>query len=127
VKSKLGYTASWRQRDAEVLQLKVRTPNAPGLRVSANDTGGGSEYRAGKVQFRHAQLRWITGMMENTFNLPIEDETGLDGYYDFAIAWDWRNQRRGGDEESLRKSLAELGLVLVPATTSMQMMVVEVL
>ena len=126
IKSKLGYTARWQDRETDVLELRVRTPNAAGLRLATGaQNSSGSEYKNGKLLFHHAPVRWIISLIENAVNHPIEDRTGLMGNYDFALAWNWRGRSADPEATALKQSLAELGLELVPASASLQMMVVE--
>lgn len=125
VKQQLGYTATRREHDDEVLLLKLVTPNADGLRPSTNSSHGGSTYKAGKLQMRHQPVQSVLYMIEETCKKPVRDKTGLTGYYDFDLEW----RRSGGDEpmteESLRRSLGALGLTLATDTEVMPMMVVE--
>jgi uncharacterized protein (TIGR03435 family) len=125
LKRKLGYTAGWKERDVEVFELKVRVPNAAGLRPSAAGAFGRSEYKNGKLHFRHAQVQLLTGMLQGSFKKPVMDKTGLKGFYDFSIPWERSGRRYGPDAAALNEYLGELGLALVPATEWMPMMVVE--
>jgi uncharacterized protein (TIGR03435 family) len=125
VEKQLGYTASRREHDTEVLLLKVATPDADGLRLSTNSSHGGSTYKAGKLQMRHQPVQSVLYMIEETCKKPVRDKTGLTGYYDFDLEW----RRSGGDEpmteESLRRSLGAMGLALKEDAELLPMMVVE--
>lgn len=56
--------------------------------------------------------------------VPIVDQTGLNGAFDYKLAWDGSDQTRYKD--SIRQSLIEqLGLELVPGRKPVEMLVVE--
>jgi uncharacterized protein (TIGR03435 family) len=123
VQHRFGYTARWQERETDVLELKVRMPGV--LHPSGTNNSPGSEYKGGKLILHHAPVQWLAGMIEDLFGKPVMDQTGLTGYYDFEIAWDWRGRRADPDKDALNRSLNELGLGLTPGSETMQMMVVE--
>jgi uncharacterized protein (TIGR03435 family) len=124
IKRKLGYTARWQDHDTEVLQLKVRTPNAPGLRVSTADRGN-INFRTNRLYFTRMPVGQMCGFLENILKQPVQDKTGLTESYDFSISWTWRSGTTGPDENEVKKAVSELGLALVSETETMQMLVVE--
>ena len=125
VRSKLGYTAVWQERETEVLELKVRRPNAPGLRPSDDSTRQKTNYKAGKLEFQHAPIQTVIYMLEQVFKQPVLDKTDLSGSFDFSLEW----RRSGGDEpmnkDSMNRSLDAMGLTLVSDSEQTTMMVVE--
>ncbi len=123
VKKKLGYTAEWKQRETEVLQLKVSTSGTPGLHASTNNNGG-INFKDNRLYFTHMPAAQLARMLENVLKKPVEDKTGLWGFYDFSIAWNWRG-RNEVDEAALRNSISELGLSLESDTGTQRMLVVE--
>jgi uncharacterized protein (TIGR03435 family) len=125
IKKKLGYAARWQDQETDVLQIKVQIPNHSGLHPSASDQSGGSNFKGGKLHFQHAQVQQFIWMAERALQKPVQDKTGLTGYYDFAVTWDWRWWRSGSDVNEIKKSLSELGLALVSTTETMPMMTVE--
>jgi uncharacterized protein (TIGR03435 family) len=125
IKKKLGYVARWQDQESEVFQLKVQIPNHSGLRPSASDQSGGSNYKGGKLHFTHAHVQNVLWMVERSLGKPVEDKTGLTGFYDYALTWNWQVRRNGLDMDEIKKSLSELGLALVSTTETMPMMTVE--
>jgi uncharacterized protein (TIGR03435 family) len=162
IAKKFGIVASWRMVETNVLVLKLADPDVQGFKPSGslmremnlntNDFGGPLVYDAGggsktaysqsdNVQyntthrFNSTLATLITQeRLEDVFNLPIVDETGLTNRYDFTttlalIATEEGRLPSIGDEgfkEAWTKALTEqLGLQLVPAQRPVRMLVVE--
>jgi uncharacterized protein (TIGR03435 family) len=123
VKKKTGYVAEWKERETDVYLLKVKIPNSPGLRASTNQSGG-INFKNGRLVFTHMQVSQLSSFVENGLKKPVQDQTGLTGYYDYSVAWNWRTQN-SVDEVALKKSLAELGLGLEDGSDMMRMLVVQ--
>jgi uncharacterized protein (TIGR03435 family) len=129
-KKQLGFVGHREMRDTDVLVLKVRRPNAAGLKPP---TGGGSDYsNNGYYHCDNSPLSsdsgWYPGIsrfLEDYFEMPIIDQTGL--IQNFCIDLRW-NEQFGGDpsHDALKKALLDqLGLELVPANLPVEMLVVE--
>lgn len=118
LKSKFGYTAGWQEHEAEVLVLRA---NAQKL-VASSNTATRVQFKNGQLNFTHAPVSQLLGLLESVLGKPAEDRTGLDGYYDFSIPWLWRGAQP--DAQMLKKSLADYGLYLDTDTDTLQMMVV---
>jgi uncharacterized protein (TIGR03435 family) len=123
IRKKLGYTAQWETRDTDVLLLKTRTPDPPGLKVSTAEKGNVS-FKNGKYEFTHMRLESVMGFLEYTLKQPVLDRTGLTNFYDFSVEMNWRGPG-GPDQKPAEKILDDLGLKLEPGNESMQMLVVE--
>jgi uncharacterized protein (TIGR03435 family) len=123
VKRKLGYTAHWQERETEVLQLKVQTPNAPGLRASSADRSN-VDLKDGRLYFTRQPMERLPELLERVLGKPVQDKTGLTGFYDFSVAW-VRGRSHSLDETALKNSLRELGLTCESESDSLRMMVVE--
>jgi uncharacterized protein (TIGR03435 family) len=114
IKSQLGYVAHEEKRNAEVLALKVESPDLPGLQISTNNV---RNYRAGKLtHFRVGVVMWS---LQNRLSQPVVDETGLTNFYDFH--WNFATR----DKPTIDKQLAALGLGLEPTNETLNMLVVE--
>ena len=129
-KRKLGFVGHREMRDTDVLVLKVRRPNAPGLK---SPTGGGSDYsNNGYYHCDNSPLSsdsgWYPGIsrfLEDYFEMPIVDQTGLTQNFHIDLKW---NERFKGDpdHEALKEALLDqLGLELVPSNMPIEMLVVE--
>lgn len=123
VKRKFGCVAGWKDHETEVWQLKVQTPDAPGLHASSADRGN-VQFKNGRIYFTHMAVGQLSGLLESALKKPVQDQTGLTGFYDFSVAWSWRGSN-AMDVQAVKNALAELGLTLDDDTGLMQMMVVE--
>ena len=123
IRKKLGYTAHLEKRDTDVLLLETRTPDPPGLKVSAAGNGNVS-YKNGKYEFTHMQPATITGFLEYALKRPVLDRTGLTNFYDFSVEMNWRRPD-GPDQKTTEKILDDLGFKLEPGNEPVQMLVVE--
>jgi len=123
IRKKLGYTAHWEDRDAEVLLLETTTPNPPAFKLSAAANENVS-FTNRQYRFTHMRPAFILGFLESSFKQPVVDRTGLTNFYDFSVEINWRGPN-GPDQQQLEKILGNLGLKLEPGTESTRMLVVE--
>ena len=125
---KPGYVARRESRDMEVLNLKVKDANLPGLTASPEGESESIQYKDGKLYFTHKTLKLVMAGLQDGFAQPVLDETGLTGRYNFSVAWSGAAQEkmRGGgfDLDRVQKVLNGLGLALEPATEPMNVFVV---
>lgn len=131
LREQFGLVGRRETRDADVLVLKVRTPNAPGLRPPL--TGGHKDFsRRGQYICDDRPLATdiqpfvgLQRFLESYFNTPVVDETELTNHYRMVLNWN----ERGPDDpnhEALKQALRnQLGLELVPGRRSIEMLVVE--
>jgi uncharacterized protein (TIGR03435 family) len=125
IKTKLGWVADWEPRPTEVLVLKIKTPDAPALHLSANGENTSLSFRNGKLQATHLRLVYLSGLLERALKHPILDQTGRTNYYDFSLEWDPNQYPDVPDLASVNEILGQLGLELQPDTASMPMMMVK--
>jgi uncharacterized protein (TIGR03435 family) len=129
IAKKLGYVADSETRNTEVLVLRVKDANLPGLTVSAPGENETIKYRDGKLYFQHQPLSVLFKGLEDGLALPIVDQTGLTNSYDFSVIWNdriVRAMRVGGFHlKGVQKVFTGLGLELEPETTSQEMFIVK--
>jgi uncharacterized protein (TIGR03435 family) len=129
VRKQLGYVGRRETREVDVLKLEVDNPSLPGLTVSPEGEDETIQYNAGKLYFRHKNLKLLLGGLEDGLAMPVLDKTGLTGRYNFSIVWNQtvqeHMQKGTFDLNGVKKVLKELGLRLEPGTESLDMVVVE--
>jgi uncharacterized protein (TIGR03435 family) len=66
----------------------------------------------------------LTSFLENYFQIPVMDQTGLNGSFDMNLKWqdNWQNRNTEGLKQAL---VDQLGLELVPTNMPIEMLVVE--
>jgi len=135
LKKTLGLVGRTETRETDVLLLRVRTPDAPGLKPHIS--GGVNEFRdiRGRIQCLGEPLSsspplppfGLTKFLELFIGVPVIDETGF-GFmqrFDIDIRWN-ENEARDPEHNALKQAvLDQLGLELVPGTESVEMLVVE--
>jgi uncharacterized protein (TIGR03435 family) len=136
LRQKLGYAAQTETRDTDVLALKIKDANLPGLKVSGDDEKRHVDYNDLNLQVRHLPLLMLAGdrlrllhdALEQILPLPVVDKTGLTNLYDYTIAWNMPVKRQLDNEATARpavdKILGDWGLGLEPDTASLEMLVV---
>jgi len=131
IKNTLGWAAHTEMIETNVLLLKVKTANAPGLQLG-NATGfssrrvyGGNIYHATNMPI--SDLREF--LEDEIFLQPVLDQTGLTNKYDIILDWKWKvwpMTQTYENSDSLKKVLLDqLGLELVPGRKRIEMLVVE--
>jgi uncharacterized protein (TIGR03435 family) len=130
LKKRLGLVGRWETKDTDVLLLKVRRPNAPGLKSPTD--GGSDEIHNGHYYCDNAPLSsdsdWHPGIarfLGYYFDSPVVDQTGLTQHFHIDLRWDERG--RGDPEHNALKQalLEQLGLELEPSSEPVEMLVVE--
>ncbi|MDB6111686.1 MAG: hypothetical protein JWR69_3436 [Pedosphaera sp.] len=124
LRSAFGLTGRKETREVEVLILKVKNSQAPGLVVSPTP-GGASTSGLGSVEGTEMSISTVAAAVERSLNRPVFDETGLTNRYDISLKWDQETWDKP-NPEGLRKALEDrLGLALVPDKRPVEMMVIE--
>jgi uncharacterized protein (TIGR03435 family) len=130
LKRKLGFVGHREMRDMDVLVLKVRRSNAPGLKPpidGRNDGCSRGRYHCDNAPLYSdsAHFPGITRFLEEYFEMPVIDQTGLTQNYHIDLKW---NERWGQDpnHDALKQALLDqIGLELVPGREPVEMLVVE--
>jgi hypothetical protein len=130
LKRKLGFVGHREMRDVDVLVLKVRRSNAPGLKPPTdgrNDGCSRGRYHCDNAPLYSdsAHFPGITRFLEEYFEMPVIDQTGLTQNYHIDLKW---NERWGQDpnHDALKQALFDqLGLELVPGREPIEMLVME--
>jgi uncharacterized protein (TIGR03435 family) len=124
LKKKFGVVGRFETRDTDVLLLKVKRSPAPGLRPSTASnvgmTAGG-----GQISITGQSLSGLVPNLEEVFEIPVIDQTGLTGRYDVKLKWHESKSGHTDPEELKQALLDQLGLELVPGRQPIEMLVVE--
>ena len=131
LKRKLGFIGLRETRDTDVLVLKVRRSNAPGLKPPTffghSDGCSRGHYYCDNAPLssNSGYYPGITRFLEEYFEMPVIDQTGLTQNFHIDLKW---NERWGQDpnHDALKQALLDqLGLELVPGREPVEMLVVE--
>jgi len=133
VKKTLGLTGHWQNLETNILALKVRNPDAPGLKPAAWKPSEYGDLRGGHIHCFGEALSWkppmppwgLTKQLERIFQMPIVDETGLTGSYNLDLRWKVKTDPSANQEAIKQALIDQLGLELVPARQAVEMLVVE--
>jgi uncharacterized protein (TIGR03435 family) len=126
IKNQFGFVARHEMLETNVLLLRVKNPNAPGLRPAS---GKSSNNSAGPdhISVVNDTLWPLDAYLEGYFfKVPVIDQTGLTGRFDYEVKWSVpRNSQHLGLDGLKQALLDQLGLELVPTNMPIEMLVVE--
>lgn len=128
VRRMFGLVARHETRDTDLLLLKVRNPNAPGLKPSRGwnpQDGTSTNFRRGQWSCRHALLSMLADYLENSLGIPVVDKTGLTDRFDIDLKLNESNFQHPDPQNLKSAVLDQLGLELVPGREPVEMLVVE--
>jgi uncharacterized protein (TIGR03435 family) len=125
LKKQFGLVGSRETIVTNVLLLQVKYPDAPGLEPVTAKNQAPLDQEPGEISFQDHGCRILAGALGNDFRMPVLDETGLTNRYYYDLKWiPSRTQRQ--NQLNLKQALFDqLGLELVPATRSVEFLVVE--
>lgn len=124
VKRQFGVVAQYETVETNVLILKIKIPNAPGLRPTRQpNSSRGAIEKPGELNLVNAVPFVTVSYLEATFGIPIIDHTGLTGSFDVNLKW---NSQNDPQQENLKQAvLDQLGLELVPDFAPVDMLIVR--
>jgi hypothetical protein len=120
IKKELGVTGTFKKVDTDVLFLKVKYPNSPGLKPNVGKAPWSAVGNDGISDTNELMSAFAAQLEDYVFQIPVIDQTGLTEPFDFHLTCNYL------DREGLKKALLDqLGLELVPSRESIEMLVVE--
>jgi uncharacterized protein (TIGR03435 family) len=127
LKNKLGWAGHREIRNVDVLLLKMRNPNAPGLNKPLTgdqdffvSTDGDDARIEGKESLHN-----IPDFFEKFLGMPVIDQTGIARNVNIDLQWKELGDQ-DPDHDALKQALRDqLGLELVPSHQSVEMLVME--
>ncbi len=124
IKKKFGLIERIETRETDVLLLKVKYPNAQDLKRNVSRK---MSMRSGPGEYTCTDqpLSSFAGNLEYRLQIPVIDQTGLVGSFDFHLKWN-QSDDQSLNLENLKQALTDqLGLELVPTTMPIEMLMVE--
>ncbi|HUR44661.1 MAG TPA: TIGR03435 family protein [Candidatus Saccharimonadales bacterium] len=133
LKKTLGLTGRWENVETNILVLKMQSPDASEWKPSSNkpyDFGnltGGHIHCVGEPLSGKPRMppRGLTKHLERIFEMPIVDETGLNGSYKIDLRWKVERDSNANQESVKQALINQLGLELVLVRKTVEMLVVE--
>jgi uncharacterized protein (TIGR03435 family) len=127
IRQQFGVVAKWEMLETNVLLLTVKIPNAPGLSPTAKKQSPAEYYGTTSYGAVDKPLTNLVNFLEANAGLPVVDQTGLTGRFDFDLKWiESKVQQTQGLPGPLRLALIDqLGLELVPGREPVEMLVIE--
>lgn len=132
LQSKLGIVGKVEMRETQVLLLRLADPTVEGFRrpysLRSNSDAAkkpGVTTEQGKFEAFDQPIVALRWFLEERFNLPVIDQTGLTDRYDFVLTWNELHLKEPspqGLKEALPK---QLGIELMPAREKVEMLVLE--
>jgi uncharacterized protein (TIGR03435 family) len=133
IENKYGLVGHRETREMDVLLLRVRRPNAPGLKpAAAPDSPSVSFWSTGHLRRSSGLIGQIVFDIQQNLQIPVVDQTGLTGRYDYDVKWDdelkwddagqWYYANTNGLKQAF---LDQLGLELVSGREPIEVLVVE--
>jgi uncharacterized protein (TIGR03435 family) len=126
LKSKLGLVGQTETRDMDVVLLKVKNANAPGL---LPPTHGGYCYlnrdnNTVEIKWADEPLSKMCEFLESASKMPVIDQTGAAGRHSIDIKWE--DDGQDPEHKALQQVLLDqLGLELVPSRQPVEMLVIS--
>jgi Protein of unknown function (DUF3738) len=128
IKRKFGFVGKKELMERDVFLLKLSNPDVPAFKLNPNLALAHDD---GDAHFNRtiSDLIWQNSL-EDTLHLPIIDETGLTNRYDYTFhypEWNssWSKNPNAANQALKDAFYKQLGLELVPARRSVEMLVVE--
>jgi uncharacterized protein (TIGR03435 family) len=126
IAKQFGLQGRLEPRATDVLALKPVGDGVRGFAVS-HQMPGGIAFRSSPGHYAGIEqpVSTLTQRLEALFKIPIVDQTGLTGNYDFTLQWD-EPDRQQPNLDGLQQALRDqLGLELAPTNLPLEMLVVE--
>ena len=129
IKKQFGYQARREVRDVDVLFLRVKNPNASGLKEASPTVPAKSPDHTLLVNLPATPISYLAYRLEWLFSIPVIDQSELNGNYDMLLEVP-PGQQMGKTGEVFKAQvrqaiLDQLGLELVPGRAPVEFLVVE--
>ncbi|HEY5296787.1 MAG TPA: TIGR03435 family protein [Verrucomicrobiae bacterium] len=138
ITKKFGVEGHLEMRNTDVLALKAKNGGAQNFKVSHSMPHGLAmqpifepSQNGARVGYNYHEqsVTTMTSLLENELKIPIVDETGLAGEYDFSLSWIQPSSEHKLKLPNINELnpilIDQLGLELVPTNMPIEMLVVE--
>ena len=130
VKRVFGVMGKIETRAMDVWLLKVKYPNAPGLKRNNKDHGNGLFTKPYGFHGWHEGMSMLAYALEDKAGVPVFDQTRLTDFFGFDLRFDFdlnctESDMKNHDWDAVNLALGKLGLELVPSNKPIEMLVVE--
>jgi uncharacterized protein (TIGR03435 family) len=130
VKRKFGVIGKIETRAVDAWLLKVKYPNAPGLKRNDKDHGNGLFTKPNGFHGWHEGMFQLAYALEDKAGVPVFDQTGLTDFFGFPLRFDFdlnctESDLKNHDWNAVNLALGKLGLELVATNIPIEMLVVE--
>jgi uncharacterized protein (TIGR03435 family) len=124
IKRKFGLTG-WREtRQSDILLLKVQSSSAPNLKPSDSNQLSGHSGK-GYYDLEGQTLSGLAWFLEDCFQVPVIDQSGLTNRFDMNLKWDETDIFHPNLANLKLALLDQLGLELVSTNIPIEMLIVE--
>jgi uncharacterized protein (TIGR03435 family) len=125
VSRKFGVVGKVETREADVLLLKLKSPNAPRLKRSmANNDDCSMSQTPGQFHCKNGTLANFAGLLEQHAGIPILDRTSVTNRFDIDLNCK-QAEVQSRNLDKVNQALDQIGLELVPSREPIEMLVVE--
>src|SRR5581483_9081606 len=93
-----------------VLLLKVKYPDSPGLEPITAANQASSTQKAGEISFQDHGCQILASALANDFRMPVLDETGLTNQYYYDLKWNSSGGQQQNQLKLKQALLDQLGL-----------------
>jgi uncharacterized protein (TIGR03435 family) len=125
LKRKFDVVGRLETREMDVMLLRVKHGNAPGLKPSATHRNSSLSNNGNRFSCVNLPLTGLVAYLEYYLEIPVVDQTGLTSRFDIDLQLN-KQEGQQHDPAVLKQALLdELGLELVPSYEPVEMLVIE--
>ena len=125
LKRKFGVAGRLETREMDVMLLRVKHQNAPGLRPSTTHRNSSLSNNGNRFSCVNLPLTGLVDYLEYYLEIPVVDQTGLTSRFDIDLQLNKQEGQQHNPAVLKQALLDELGLELVPGREPIEMLVVE--
>jgi uncharacterized protein (TIGR03435 family) len=125
VETAFGLRSKRETRDMSVYILSAPKPDDPRLPVTVSTGGSSGRFGPGGMQAVNQGIGSLAWYLETKLGKPVLDETALTNHYDFELKWKEQPDEKPSADTIVNAVREQLGLELTPATSPVEVVVVE--